>query len=581
MNRKVSKICMLVLVLGVAAIAIAQARPATAFDGLVDRVTAQEAANMKTLRQYTPIVETYIQDMKPNNELGEVPAGDHYFLGRVSFQKRLEDQSFVTHRGFTKRWLHRVTDVARNRYLPDGFAQMAIIDSSGFNRQNYNFHYVGREFLGSLRCVVIDVSPKKHVHGSRFLGRIWVEDQDDNIVRFNGTYVPQAANGSYVHFDTWRLNMAPGVWLPAYVYSEELGKESKLDRTFRFKAQTRFWGYDVGTAARESEFTQVLVDTNDTVKDQSKSTEDLSPVASQREWDRQAEDNVLERLQTAGLLAKSGDVDKVLATVVNNLEITNNLNIEPPVRARVLLTTPIESFAIGHTIVLSRGLLDVLPDEASLAAVLARELANITLGHNVNTSYAFSDRMQFPDYQAFNRLHFGDNPVQEEAAEKRAVEYLKNSPYKDKLVDVGLFLRQLQNRQKDLPNLIRAHLGNTLTLRDNGAELTSLMNSAPKLDPKNLNQIAALPLGGRIKVDPWNDSVEMLKNKPVALISPNEKMPFEVTPFFPYLTRLNETTVNDAEAPQQTPAAAPVNNKNRTPVNGSAKVAVNDGSSNQ
>ena len=75
----------------------------------------------------------------------------------------------------------------------------------------------------------------------------------------------------------------------------------------------------------------------------------------------------IERLQKAGLIAPEGEVDHVLQTVVNNLIFTNNLNIEPAVRTRVLLTTPLEAFTIGHTIVVSRGLLDVLPDEATLS----------------------------------------------------------------------------------------------------------------------------------------------------------------------------------------------------------------------
>jgi hypothetical protein len=96
---------------------------------------------------------------------------------------------------------------------------------------------------------------------------------------------------------------------------------------------------------------------------------DHHAVEAFRSWERQAEDNVLQRLEVAGLLAPEGPVNKVLETVINNLEVTNNLDIQPPVRARVLLTTPVESFAVGHTIVLSRGFIDVLPDEASLALV--------------------------------------------------------------------------------------------------------------------------------------------------------------------------------------------------------------------
>jgi hypothetical protein len=57
------------------------------------------------------------------------------------------------------------------------------------------------------------------------------------------------------------------------------------------------------------------------------------------------------------------------------------------------------------------------------------------------------------------------------------------------------------------------------------------------LKTDKLDQIAALPIGARIKLDPWNDHVELVKAKPVALLSAREKMPFEVTPFMPFLMR--------------------------------------------
>ena len=120
---------------------------------------------------------------------------------------------------------------------------------------------------------------------------------------------------------------------------------------------------------------------SDTVKDQSEARQDLSPVAAERAWERQAEENVLDRMQSVGLIAPPGEVEKVLQTVVDNLIITNNLTLEPEVRCRILVTNPLESFTVGHTIVVSRGLLDVLPDEASLAAVLAHELSHLVLGH--------------------------------------------------------------------------------------------------------------------------------------------------------------------------------------------------------
>src|SRR5208337_5037781 len=231
-----------------------------------------------------------------------------------------------------------------------------------------------------------------------------------------------------------------------------------------------------------------------------------------------------------------GDVDKILQTVVNNLLLTNNIDLQSDVHCRVLLTAPLESFTIGHTIVISRGLLDVLPDEASLAMVLAHELGHIVLGHRMDTQLAFSDKLLFPDEDSFQRLDFKRSAADEEAADTKALELLKNSPYKDKLGNAGLFLKALQQKAPDLPNLIRPHLGNSMA-EGKSVRMSGLLASAPALDEKKLDQIAALPLGGRIKLDPWTDQVELSKAKPVALTSAREKMPFEITPFFPYLTR--------------------------------------------
>lgn len=201
---------------------------------------------------------------------------------------------------------------------------------------------------------------------------------------------------------------------------------------------------------------------------------------------------------------------------------------------------------------MSRGLLDVLPDEASLAMVLSHELSHILLGHKLDTSLAFNDRLFFPDQESLQRLDFKRRSADEEAADTKAIELLKNSPYKDKLSNAGLFLKALQQRGPDLPNLIRPHLGNGLASAKS-MRMSSLLASAPVLDDRRLDQIAALPLGGRIKVDPWSDRAELAKNKPVALMSAREKMPFELTPFFPYLTRI--TTASGEKVALTTPAS--------------------------
>jgi hypothetical protein len=540
--------------------ATAQQASATAnsFDQVVDRAVEREHFFTAQMKQLHPLVETYLQNLKEDKDLGApVPTSDVYFLGRLDMSDGTDDRTFFspTTAGLGKRMLNKMSNMYSMKFLPLGFAQMVVLDQD-FQRKYYDFTYVRREFLGEVRCVVIDVAPKKDAGKGRFLGRIWIEDQDYNIVRFNGTYYPHPRASYYLHFDSWRQNLRPGgVWLPSMIYSEESDLKYRLGQTLNYKAQTRLWGYNLKDLRRNSEFTEITVDAPQSVQDQSQKAQDATPLEAQRAWERQAEINVLDRLQQIGLLAPEGEIDKVLQTVVNNVMVTNNLDIQPEVKCRVLMTTPLESFTIGHTIVVSRGMIDVLPDEAALAMILTHELAHIVLGHHVNTELAFYDRMFFPDERTFERMDFARDRGEEEAADKKAIELLNNSPYKDKLSNAGLFLKAVQAHAPQLKNLIRAHLGDSL-LNGDATRMSSLMTASPQFDQKKADQVAALPLGGRVKVDPWNNQLELIKTKPVAITTAAEKMPFEVTPFLPFLTRLGTAAAPEKAAPVPEKTAA-------------------------
>jgi Peptidase family M48 len=529
----------------------AAAPPAT-IDQVIDRFIAREKALVDLLKDRTPVVETYLQTVKADADLGLVPTGDKYFLGHMDLGEDIEHRTYLKDSAsIQKHLLGGVNKLFTVQYKPLGFSWMIFADRDEFDRDHYEFKFVRREFLGDVRTLVFDVTPKKEAGNGRFLGRVWVEDQEYNVVRLNGTYAPHQRNEYFFHMDSWRLNLIPGYWVPSYIYSEEGDFRYGQKNKFAFRAQTRMWGYDLKKAGKEDELTQILVD-SPSVQDQSAAAQDASPVESQRLWQQQAEDNALDRLQKAGLLAPEGEVDKVLQTVVNNMMITNNIDLPRPVRCRVLLTSPLETFSVGNTIVLSRGLVDVLPDEASLAMVLSHELAHIALGQNVGSKYAYNDRMLFDDETTYSNLGFRHDDVEEQSADKKALELLKNSPYAQKLDSAGLFLRMLSARGESLPGLLTAHLGNPIAVNGVPTRLTDIMNSAPALDMTKLDQIAALPLGGRVKLNPWDNKVELTKSAPVALTSIREKMPFEVTPFFPRLSRLNAAASADASS-----AAAP------------------------
>ncbi len=451
-------------------------------------------------------------------------------IGRVDFGKAFTADEYAQAQRSEKGhgWLAGsfsfMSDLTKAFHLensPTGFMAMMFIDPTGFDQQHYEFGFVRREFLGTVRTWVFDVRPKEK--GACRFGRIWVEDQDGNVVRFNGTYIGNANDEAthYFHFDSWRMNVQPGVWAPAAVYIEDTLRDP-VAHAQSFKGQTTYWGYSLKLPTRESDAESMEIEN---AQDQSDNSADVSPLQAEREWISQAEQNVLDRLTQAGLVAPPSDFDKGLEQVTTNIIIGNNLQLPSDIHCRVILTTPLESLAIGNTILLSKGLVDTLPDEPALAAVISFQLAHIVTGHHIDTRYAFNDRLLFPDTATFRRITMNHSTPDDEEAAKKAVDLFNHSIYHDKASSVGLFFQQLEARQKALPALFSPRLGDSLMRADGQPWLVTLTQGAPKLDMDNLTQIAALPLNSRLKIDPWDDKIFSLNVKPAPLLNARDKMP--------------------------------------------------------
>jgi hypothetical protein len=140
------------------------------------------------------------------------------------------------------------------------------------------------------------------------------------------------------------------------------------------------------------------------------------------------------------------------------------------------------------------------------------------------------------------------------------MDLLLHSPYRDHLDKAGLYLRALVNRQPGTPNLVSPHLGNRLFVDGYLQRLNGVLAKAPPLLPKRVDQIAALPLGARMHLDPWTARLSMEKNLSVSYLSAREKVPFQVTPFIIYLTRVGQTP-----AATSTPAATAQNTSANLP----------------
>lgn len=514
------------------------ARNFVAFDVLVDSAIRQERRLTALMRNFKPIVETYIQEEKPDSDLGTSPKADDYFLSRLDLTGNAPIAlAFADPERWKEGWEKKLLKNPQP-FAAGGFAQALFPDLDHFNRQNYTFEFVRWEVVGEVRCGLLDVKPRANSENRGFVGRIWVEDQDFNIVRFTGAYTSKALSKRAFHFDSWRLNTLGTMWMPAYIYTQESTSPDPASHHLWFKAQTRIWGYDVQHAGDHREFAKPLTDTPVWVDPKRhEASQDLSPANTLGTAAYTREDNVVERLQIAGLMAPDGEVDRMLQTVADNLLITNDLDLAG-VRCRVLLTTPLESFVIGRTIVVSRGLLDVLPDEATLAAVLAHELAHIVLRHSVSDGLLSGLTLPFSDLDILDHFNFHFDPQEEAEADKKGLELFSKSPYKTKLANAGLFLEVLQARSRQLPNLLHGRLSNDFE-SSHLFRMQALANIPKQLQMHRLDQISALPLGSRIALDPWSDRIEMLKRPPVRPRSAAEKMPFEVSPFFPYLKRLD------------------------------------------
>jgi hypothetical protein len=530
-------------------------KPTPAQNALIDKAIVREKVVIKTIKERAPLVETYIQNMKPDPLLGQVPESDQHFLSRVDFKTVINDQTYAVNKdtsqgssagskmGFFKKSLSAVGNLGGSLHLTfheAGFVQMLLMDSNNFDRQHYNFGYVRNDFLGNTPTAVFDVTPisgKKDF--GRFFGRVWIEARNGNVVRFNGDFAgTEEDQKEFYHFDSWRTNVQPDLWLPTSFYVEESDPKS-VSRTLKFKAINHIWGYVLKVPPPEAADASLeVVGATDVSND----AQDVSPLGAQRAWVQQAEDNIVERLFQAGLLDAPSEFDKTLEALANNILAYNNITLSRPIRCRTLLTEPLESLAIGNTIVVSKSLLDttgvVTQDGAqqmgNLNAILAFQIAHIILAHRLDTKYAFNDRLLFPSTSVFNRIPMHHTDADNTAAAKKALELLNAKELEGGQQYFSLYLQQLQQRVKSLKALNQPMIGDGLTKSDEDPTfwMQAITAKGPKLDMKDLKQQAAMPLASFLRFDPWTDQVFVMHTPFEPLLTAADKMPFEVEPVY-------------------------------------------------
>ena len=92
--------------------------------------------------------------------------------------------------------------------------------------ERYNIRYSGREKIDELNLYVFDVTPKivpdpKKTKERLFSGRIWVDDQELQIVKTRGKGVPETKINKFPNVETYREQFGGKFWFPTYSYADE------------------------------------------------------------------------------------------------------------------------------------------------------------------------------------------------------------------------------------------------------------------------------------------------------------------------------------------------------------------------
>jgi Peptidase family M48 len=460
-------------------------------DGLVNgmrgielsrRIFETERDMMHRIRMYSPIVETYIQSLWPDTT-AQMPLDDVYFLGKVNFHRYLAsaDDSKAMLFGSSKSSRKILNDNGQRWELyPDGFVSMLFVDVQDFDADTYRLTYLRPAALGTVSCLMFAVTPVKVTAPGRFNGTVWVESTALRIIRVEGTFQPHRLRlgqrlrpfggyvGLFLHFDCWREMITPDLWVPAYVTVDdnigwkEIGGEGTTD--VHYRGRTFVWGYSyLGSFEnRQLAFADAASDSGSEITD----------------------------LEKDGLVVPFGRVERSLNTIIEGMSAASHLNL-PKVTCRILATTPVEMFHVGNTILVSRGLLELVPDESTLAVFLAHELAHVVLdtanGKRADRRSVFAKYNPPGEFPGLGIAH-----AEEEGGTSALTCGILNgsSAYASATGGAAGFVEELNTMSQQIPNLTRARFG--VGLVENGRavhEITSCRSSgqpAPHQVPPQL-----------------------------------------------------------------------------------------------
>jgi len=164
---------------------------------------------------------TFRQDVRVQTLDGDTVTGEYREVFDVTYDnqgKHLENVVFAPQNSLTE-IIMMPEDIQSLRHL------MPFVLTSD-EVPEYDVLYVGQQQEDELHCYVFDLAPKK-IEPKRlyFQGRIWVDDQDFQIVKTSGRTVPETHKKNnenlFPQFTTWREQVDGKYWFPAYTLADD------------------------------------------------------------------------------------------------------------------------------------------------------------------------------------------------------------------------------------------------------------------------------------------------------------------------------------------------------------------------
>jgi hypothetical protein len=217
----------------------AQSREQLPVDEIIRRFAAAESENKIARNNYTFTQDFSLLTLGPADSV----TGRFHRVSEIVYDDRSNRIEKITY--FPAPTLTELTITNEDMQDLSGVQPFALTTE---DIPKYQVTFLGKERIDELNTYTFDVKPRQMRKGERYFeGRIWVDDNDLQIVKVAGQAVPEIGDQKFPRFETYRENIDGRYWFPTYVYADDVlefrkGPSVHLRMTVRYTNYKKFGG---------------------------------------------------------------------------------------------------------------------------------------------------------------------------------------------------------------------------------------------------------------------------------------------------------------------------------------------------